>query len=134
MESIGLIGVGKLGLSLALILEEAGYKTICFDKSESQKNNIKNKTLITVEPYIETMLQKSSNLVVVDSLQSIYTLPVSFIIVLTPSLSNGSYDHSAVDDIVNMLIIIIFAVDVFANIAKNEGGQPQQGQQPQQMH
>jgi len=104
MESIGLIGVGKLGLSLALILEEAGYKTICFDKSESQKNNIKNKTLITLEPYIETMLQKSSTLLVVDSLQSIYTLPVSFIIVLTPSLSNGSYDHSAVDDIVNMLI------------------------------
>jgi amino acid transporter len=34
-----------------------------------------------------------------------------------------------------MILIIIFAVDIFANIAKNEGGQPQQpqqGQQPQQ--
>lgn len=104
MESVGFIGVGKLGLSLALIIEEAGYKTICFDKSESQRNCIKNKTLKTIEPHIENMLQKSSNINVVDNIKDIYKLSSIFVVVLTPSLSNGSYDHTAVDDVVNALL------------------------------
>jgi hypothetical protein len=33
-----------------------------------------------------------------------------------------------------MIIVVIFAVDIFAHIASKEGGQPQQGQQPQQMY
>jgi nucleotide sugar dehydrogenase len=104
MERVGFIGVGKLGLSLALILEEAGYNVVCFDKSENQRTNIKNKTLKTVEPHIETMLQKSSNLTVVDSIKEVYALPSIFMVVLTPSLSNGSYDHTAVDDVVKSLL------------------------------
>lgn len=104
METIGFIGVGKLGLSLALILEESGYKVVCFDKSSEQRMHIANKTLTTVEPGIEEMLQKSKNLHVADSLQQVYKLPAIFVVVLTPSLANGSYDHSAVDDVVNTLL------------------------------
>jgi nucleotide sugar dehydrogenase len=103
--SIGFIGVGKLGLSLALIFEEAGHQVVCFDKNESQRKNIKNKTLKTIEPYIEDMLVKSKNVFVVDSYDKIYNLQTNFIIVLTPSLPNGAYDHSAVDDVVNNLLI-----------------------------
>jgi UDP-glucose 6-dehydrogenase len=104
METLGFIGVGKLGLSLALIVEEAGYNVVCFDKSETQRTHIKNKTLKTVEPYIEEMLAKSSNLTVAANLKEIYALPSIFVVVLTPSLSNGSYDHTAVDDVVNALL------------------------------
>jgi UDP-glucose 6-dehydrogenase len=74
MGTIGCIGVGKLGLSLALILEEAGHNLVCFDKSAAQRNHIEKKTLKTVEPCIESMLQKSTNLVVADSLKPIYNL------------------------------------------------------------
>lgn len=103
--SIGFIGVGKLGLSLALIFEEAGHTVVCFDKNEVQRNNIRDKSLKTIEPYIEEMLVKSKKISVVDSYKEIYNLSTSFIIVLTPSLPNGAYDHSAVDDVVNNLLL-----------------------------
>jgi nucleotide sugar dehydrogenase len=103
--SIGFIGVGKLGLSLALIFEENGHNIVCFDKNESQRNNIRDKSLKTIEPHVEDMLVKSKNISVVDSYKEIYNLPTNCVIVLTPSLPNGAYDHSAVDDVVNNLLL-----------------------------
>lgn len=103
--NIGFIGVGKLGLSLALIFEEAGHDVVCFDKNETQRHNIRDKSLKTIEPHIEDMLVKSKNISVVNSYKEIYNLPANFVIVLTPSLPNGAYDHSAVDDVVNNLLL-----------------------------
>lgn len=104
MTTIGFIGVGKLGLSLALICEEVGHTVVCYDKNDTQRNYIKNKNLKTVEPCIEYMLAKSSNIVVSNTLQNIYSLSVIFVVVLTPSHANGSYDHTAVDEVVSNLL------------------------------
>jgi UDPglucose 6-dehydrogenase len=103
-RNLGLIGAGKLGLSLALILEEAGHTVYCFDKNKTQSELIRNKQLNTVEPHIEDMLSKSKNLNVVDTLTDIYKLAVNFVVVLTPSLENGSYDHSSIDSVVEELL------------------------------
>lgn len=102
--NLGLIGAGKLGLSLALILEEAGHTVYCTDTNKNQRDLIRTKQLKTVEPQIESMLSKSKTLEVVDTLEGVYKLPVNFLVVLTPSLENGSYDHSAVDAVVDGLL------------------------------
>ena len=104
METVGLIGAGKLGLCLALIMEEVGYKVVCYDKNETQRKNIEAKTIKTVEPHVEEMLAKAKNIEVAHSLRDVYKLPMNYVVVLTPSLENGAYDHSAIDSVVNGLI------------------------------
>lgn len=104
MSTVGVIGAGKLGLCLALILEEVGYTVICLDKNKNQCEQIQTKQLKTVEPLVEDMLSKSKNLKVANTLRDTYKLSVNFVVVLTPSLADGSYDHSAVDDVVNGLL------------------------------
>jgi UDPglucose 6-dehydrogenase len=100
METIGVIGVGKLGLCLALILERAGYKVKCFDKCKPLANAIKSKTLQSIEPHVEQYLKAATNVEVVDSLAEIYKLKMIFVVVATPSLASGAYNHSAVDEVV----------------------------------
>lgn len=104
MNTVGIIGVGKLGLCMALVMEKAGYTVLCHDKSENLANAISNKTLETIEPQVTTLLKESNNLRVVSSLENLYTLPIVFVVVATPSLSNGAYNHSAVDEVVETIL------------------------------
>ena len=104
MESLGIIGVGKLGLCMTLVLENAGYNLICYEKNKNLAEAIANKSLETIEPNVSACLKSSKNITMVESLKYIYTLPTIFIIVATPSLENGSYNHSAVDEVVEELL------------------------------
>lgn len=104
MNTVGVIGVGKLGLCLALILERAGYSVKCYDKYTPLATTIKNKTLQSIEPHVEQYLKSATKIEVVDSLADIYTLKMIFVVVATPSLPSGAYDHSAVDEVVADII------------------------------
>ena len=53
MNKIGVIGVGKLGLSFSLLAENRGLEVWGSDVSEEYINHLKNKTLKSNEPYIE---------------------------------------------------------------------------------
>lgn len=104
MESIGVIGVGKLGLCITLALEGAGYDMVCYEKNSALSSAISSKSLDTPEPGVKECLEKTSRITMVDSLAPIYRLPVSFVVVATPSLENGAYNHSAVDEVVQNLL------------------------------
>lgn len=104
MESIGIIGVGKLGLCMTLALENAGYNMVCYEKNDGLSCAISNKSLETPEPGVKECLEKARSITMVDSLVPIYRLPVAFIVVATPSLENGAYNHSAVDEVVGELL------------------------------
>lgn len=104
MESLGVIGVGKLGLSMTLALEAAGYNMICYEKNEQLSSAISDKSLVSIEPRVSELLSHSRNITMVSSLDKIYSLPTIFIVVATPSLPNGAYDHSAVDEVVNNIL------------------------------
>ena len=99
-----MIGVGKLGLCMALILEDAGYSVKCYDKNESLAEAISSKSLESIEPRVSDMLKRSNNISVFNSLSEIYRLKTIFIVVATPSLSNGSYNHTAVDEVIDAII------------------------------
>lgn len=101
MNTIGILGAGKLGLCLALSLEDAGFDVLSYDINIDILDKIQNKTLESNEPYVMNMLKKSKNLNVTKNITDVLQRPIIFIVVNTPSKNDGAYDHSAIDSIVN---------------------------------
>jgi UDPglucose 6-dehydrogenase len=104
MNTIGVIGVGKLGLCMALGLEEAGYTVVCNDTNEKYLDTIQHKTLESIEPGVKDALLNATKLHVTKNIKDIYKLDTLFLVVATPSLADGSYDHSSVNAIIETLI------------------------------
>ncbi len=105
MEKIAIIGIGRLGLCLALNLERAGYAVLGIDVSEDYVNSINNKTFKTSEPQVEDYLKESKYFSATVNLQSIYedNYDVMFIVLPTPSKSNGEFDHKYIDELFDSL-------------------------------
>ena len=99
---IGVIGAGRLGICFALLCEQAGYDVLVSDIREEYVNDLNNKKITTNEPEVEDLLRVSKNFrattnnrEVIDECDLIYTL------VQTPSCDDGSYDVSAVWQVVS---------------------------------
>ena len=106
MKEVGIIGIGKLGLSFALLLEQSGYNVHGSDISQEYNDKINNKTLFSFEPRINELLGKSKNLTSsCDNLNVIKKSDIIFTFVQTPSNNDGGYDHSNIEDIINDFII-----------------------------
>jgi len=98
--NIGIIGVGKLGLSYALVFEECGFNIIASSYKQEYVELLQDKIIDTVEPGVKERLEKSKNIhfttdndVVISACEYIYVM------VPTPSLQDGSYDISAVETV-----------------------------------
>ena len=102
---IGLIGAGRLGLCLALLMEKAGYSVIASDIRQDYITGLQNKNIITTEPQVSKYLAESSNIeFTTDNIEVIEKSDIIFTLVLTPSLEDGSYDVSNVDDVVSDIL------------------------------
>ena len=94
---IGLIGAGRLGICLALLIEQEGYHVIASDVREDYINDLQNKKINSTEPQVQELLEHSINLqFTTDNRKVIRESDVIFTLVQTPSLEDGSYDVSAV--------------------------------------
>jgi len=98
---IGVIGAGRLGICFALLCEQAGYDVLVSDVRDGYVKNLQRKFISTNEPEVAKLLSTSprlsatnSNTKVIRDCDIIYTL------VATPSKRDGSYDVSAVWDVV----------------------------------
>ncbi len=101
MSSIGVIGIGRLGLSFALLCERSGYRVFGYDNREDYVTSLVNKTYHTTEPFIDNYLQASRNFIPDVSLEEVCNeCDIIYCFVATPSLDDGSYDHSAIDEVV----------------------------------
>tara|TARA_R100000231_G_scaffold139364_1_gene120360 strand:+ start:163 stop:1314 length:1152 start_codon:yes stop_codon:yes gene_type:complete len=101
---IGIIGAGRLGICFALLCERAGYHVLVSDIREDYVRDLNEKKISTNEPEVEDLLRISKNFrattnnkEVIEECDLIYTL------VSTPSLEDGSYDVSAVWNVVEDL-------------------------------
>ena len=99
---IGVIGAGRLGICFALLCEAAGYDVLVSDIREDYVNDLNERKIKTHEPEVENLLKVATNFrattnnkEVIDECDLIYTL------VATPSLEDGSYDVSAVWQVVH---------------------------------
>ena len=94
---IGLIGAGRLGICLALLIEQEGYHVIASDVREDYVKDLQNKKINSTEPQVQELLEHSINLeFTTDNRKVIRESDIIFTLVQTPSLDDGSYDVSAV--------------------------------------
>ena len=99
---IGVIGAGRLGICLALLMAEAGYEVLASDVREDYVHSLRNKAIKTTEPAVQELLERSDNIdFTTDNERVIKECEIIFTLVATPSLEDGSYDVSAVDDVVS---------------------------------
>jgi UDPglucose 6-dehydrogenase len=104
-NNISILGIGKLGLCFALNLERSGFKVLGVDLNESYINSINNKSLTSHEKDVCSLLKFSKNLKATTDLDEALTFSNNlFVFVATPSLQDGHYDHSQIDNIVERLI------------------------------
>jgi len=97
MTKIGLIGAGRLGICLGLLIEQAGYDVIASDVREDYVKGLQEKRIDTSEPGVQELLSKSSRIqFTTDNIRVIKESDIIFTLVQTPSLEDGSYDVSAV--------------------------------------
>jgi len=98
---IGLIGTGRLGICLALLMENAGYDVLVSDIREDYVENLNKKIIQTAEPHVAEHLKEATNFeATTDNKRVIQECDIIFTLVATPSAPDGSYDVSAVWDVV----------------------------------
>jgi nucleotide sugar dehydrogenase len=95
--NIGVVGVGRLGICFALLLEKAGHQVLGSDIRANYVAGLNKKQIVTNEPQVAEMLAASTNFTATtDTRQVVDQSDVVYIMVATPSLADGSYDVSAV--------------------------------------
>ena len=106
MKNISVVGVGRLGLCFALTLEKAGYNVVGVDVNSEYVNALNNKSLKSPEQDVEQTLANSKNFVATTNLaNALEHSDYIYVVVATPSLANGRYDHSQVDSLVEDLSV-----------------------------
>ena len=101
---IRLIGAGRLGICLALLMERAGYEVIVSDIRTAYVSELNNRRIETNEPEVEYLLKEAKNFkATTDNKEVIEECDIIFTLVATPSLEDGSYDVSSVDAVVDEL-------------------------------
>jgi len=102
---LGVIGAGRLGLCFALLCEESGHDVIVSDINSKYVSGLTNKEIYTNEPEVEDLLMRTTRLsATLSNSEVIKRSDVIFTFVPTPSLEDGSYDCSYVDDVLEDLI------------------------------
>jgi UDPglucose 6-dehydrogenase len=104
MESIGVIGVGRLGICTALLLEKAGYSITCYDRSTQICQAINTRSIVSAEKGVPELLANAKNISAVDSIGQLVHLDTFFCVVATPSLPDGAYDHTNLDAVAEQLL------------------------------
>jgi len=104
MNNISIIGVGKLGLCLALNLEKKGFNVTGVDMFEKYINSLNDKTFSTSEPFVNEYLQQSKNTIFTTNLKQALQNDVIFVVVRTPSTFDWKYDHTDIENIADQLI------------------------------
>tara|TARA_B100001250_G_scaffold6040_1_gene5083 strand:- start:191 stop:1354 length:1164 start_codon:yes stop_codon:yes gene_type:complete len=101
---IGVIGAGRLGLCFALLCEDAGHDVVVSDVVSSYVSGLKNKQIDSSEPEVEDLLMRTERFQATTNNQEVIRhSDVIFTFVPTPSLDDGSYDCTCVDQVVEDL-------------------------------
>ena len=98
---IGLIGAGRLGICLALLIERAGYDVLVSDIRTNYVDDLNKKQITTEEPDVEWLLKQTQRFEATwDNQRVIDECDFIICLVATPSLADGSYDISSVWNVI----------------------------------
>ncbi len=103
---IGILGIGRLGLCFALNLERSDYRVTGIDISEEYIAQLNNKAFFSHEPEVTPLLKASKNFVASTRIKDLIDdeCRLLFVMVATPSLPDGAYDHSQIETLINELM------------------------------
>ena len=104
-DKIAVVGVGKLGLCFALNLEKAGFEVWGIESNPEYLEQLQLRTFSSVEPEVNALLIESENIHFTSDIECISNQSVQdiFIMVATPSLDDGGYDHTQVNRVADRL-------------------------------
>jgi len=98
--NIGVVGVGRLGICFALLLDRGGYRVIASDIRTNYVAGLNERRITTTEPGVADMLQDCNIEFTTDTRRVIESSDIIYVMVATPSRADGSYDISAVERVV----------------------------------
>lgn len=102
-EKISVIGIGRLGLAFALLLDSKGYDVCGCDINEQYVESLKQKTFKSDEPQVNELLA-TCGINFTTSYKDVFNhSPIIFILVPTPSKEKGEYDHKYIEQVVSEL-------------------------------
>lgn len=105
IESVSVVGVGRLGICLSLSFASKGFNVKGVDNNAGLVMSINDGSYKTSEPLVLEFLQKySSKLSISINIKDALSNDIIFIVVPTPSLPDSSYDHSAIESVVNEIV------------------------------
>lgn len=102
-ETVSVIGIGRLGLTFALLLDSKGYDVCGCDVNEKYIESLKEKTFSSKEPGVEELLEKSGIKFTTDAIEALNHSDLIFVFVPTPSKEGGAYNHKYVDQVVSKI-------------------------------
>ena len=102
--TIGVIGAGRLGIRFAILADRAGYKVIVSDVRKDYIKNLQEKKISTNEPLVPELLEQSDIKATTSNEEVIKESDIIYTFVATPSLTDGSYDVSAVQKVVDDIL------------------------------
>lgn len=105
MEKIAIIGIGRLGLCLALNLEASGYSVLGIDLSPEYVDALNQKRFQSHEAQVNDYLNSARQFRASTELAGIFeeNIQTIFIVVSTPSLPTGEFSHAYIDAIIDQL-------------------------------
>ena len=97
LYSVGVVGLGKLGTPLALLIAESGHRVYGVDLDEKRVTDLKSKKVQDSEPGVKELLSNPKlDIQFSVSFESLATTEIIYIIVPTPSRDNGYFSNDYV--------------------------------------
>lgn len=94
-EKVSVVGLGKLGLGLALCLAESGIETLGVDVNETVVSEINAGRTPIIEPGYQELIEKLDGKfrATLNHAEAIETTDITFILVATPSIGDGRFSN-----------------------------------------
>lgn len=108
MERIAVVGIGRIGLCLALNLERAGYEVLGCDRNREHVRRVARRILRTPEPGVEEALGNACAFRACDAIAEVRDFGPALILVAvaTPEAEGGGYDPVEVDRVLGELFAL----------------------------
>ncbi len=105
IEQIGVLGIGRIGLCLALNLSRIGFQVYGYDIRRDYVAAIKSKTYKTIEPDVTKMLVDNETMIPTTDIEEVLSRSEAlFVSVGTASTPEGPYDHQQVDALISDIV------------------------------
>lgn len=102
-QNITIIGVGRLGICMALLFENAGYQVLGVDVCPEYIRQMNDKTFVSAEPHVMELLQSSRHFYATTSLEEgLAFADICFIAVPTNDTADG-YNFNILSDVLSKI-------------------------------